>query len=385
MKIYEPITIKNVTFKSRIVMPPMMPFGVLGGENHTLGKDVLAHYQKRIHGELGLLITHCFSVTQQEDMFGSYCLCDNSQKEDLAELTKLCHDNGTKIFAQIGYPSPGHHRHDQIGRFTVAEIKNIEDAFVRSARLAREAGCDGVEIHGANMFFLNLFSSPISNTRTDEYGGNLDGRLRLAREIIVRIKEFAGADFVLGYRMGWNLDLETDISTAKALEAAGVELLHFSYGIREADRLMPKEYPPVICYPGSSRDKLISPEDFPYNDVVWTGVEVRKNATIPMILVDEIWTLARSEALLQSGAGDFIALGRPFLADENLLEKSRDNPDFEACYKCPECAWFDDWIRCPKQNLLYRERGEILMRRRVKETEREVNEVLRPLRDHLTT
>lgn len=362
MKLYEPVKVKNLTFKSRIVMPPMVPFGVPGGEDTTLGENILAYYAKRIHGPLGLVITHSFSVTAGKAMMGGYGLNKESHTPDLARLAEMCHAGGTKIFAQLGYPSKGHHRHEKIDHWSREELQTIENEFVYSAALAKKAGCDGVEIHGANMFFLNLFSSPITNTRTDEYGGSLPGRLRLASNIIKRIKAAAGDNFVVSYRMGWNADLATDIATAQAIEAAGADLLHVSYGIREADRVMPEKYAPVICYPGSSREKLISPPAFPYNDVVYTGAEVRKNINIPMVLVDEIWTLERGEALLAAGAGDFIAFGRPFLADENFLEKAAANPAFKACYQCAACAWFDDWVRCPKQIRLYRERGEKLTR-----------------------
>lgn len=348
MKLYEPFQIKNVKFKSRITLPPMVPFGIQEGEDYALGEEVLAYYKERIHGKLGLLITQCFSVVSQDVGLRGFGLDKPRQREDLGKLIKLCHENDTKIIVQLGYPSKGHHRHEKIDHWTQEELKSIEDSFVRCAKAAKDLGADGVELHGANMFFLNLFSSPISNTRTDEYGRDLEGRLHLAKNIIRRIKEFADDNFIIGYRLGWNKDLETDIATAKALEAAGVELLHISYGIREADRFMPEKYPSVICYPGSSREKIYSDKDFPYNDVVYTGAMIHDHVQIPVILVDEIWTFARGEKLLQENRGEFIAFGRSFLADEDFIEQSEKNPEFLGCYRCAECAWFSDYTKCPK-------------------------------------
>lgn len=358
MLLDEPIQVKNVTFQSRITCPPMDPYGVKLGPDHTIGDEVLNHYRKRIKGNLGLLITNALNVKISNAGLSQYVLDNENHMEGLRKLADLCHANGTKIFAQITHPSKGYHRHDTINHWSGGELKSIEDLFVKSAWLAKKAGCDGIELHGANMFFLNLFSSPISNQRTDEYGGDVEGRLRLAGNIIRRIREWAGDDFLIDYRMGWNQDLETDILTAKELERLGIDILHISYGIREQDRIMPAEYPPVICYPGTTRERFYAPEDFPYNDVVYTGLEVRKAINIPVILVDEIWTLQRGEQLLRDYGGDFIAFGRPYLADEDFLIKSQENPAFEACYHCPACAWFSDWHGCPKQRLLYKQRGE---------------------------
>lgn len=347
-KLYEPYEIKSIQFKNRITMAPMVPFGVPGGEENSLGEDVLDYYRERIKGDLGLVVTHCFSVLEQDVGLRAFGLNNEKQKADLKKLVDMCHGNGTKIIVQIGYPSKGHHRHEKINSWTAEQLHHIEDLFVESARAVKEQGADGIELHGANMFFLNLFSSPISNTRTDEYGGNLEGRLHLAGNIIRRIKEFSDDDFIIGYRLGFNKNVRTDIDTAAALEKTGVELLHVSYGIREADRYLAPDYPPVITYPGSSRAKIEGPESFDFNDVVFTGTSVHTFVNIPVILVDEIWNLSRGEELLNKNAGEFIAYGRPFLGDPDFLEQSKENPQYEGCLRCKACAWFHDYSKCPK-------------------------------------
>lgn len=348
MKLYEPIKIRNVTFPSRIVMAPMCPFGVEAGEDESLGEEILAYYERRLQGKLGLLITQCFNVLSKDVGLRSFGLSKKKQRDDLKRLAEISHERGVKIIAQIAYPSGGHHRHDTIDFWKKEELEEIENLFVEAARVVKEAGCDGVELHGANMFFLNLFSSPITNHRIDEYGGDVKGRLHLAGNIIRRIKEFADENFIVSYRMGWNKDLETDVETAKELESLGIDILHISYGIRESDRYMPKDYPPVVCFPGTTRERQISPEDFLYNDVVYTGKILHRELRIPVILVDEIWTFERGEELLQKDAGDFIAYGRPFLAEPNFVSESEKDPSFDKCYRCPACAWFDDCKRCPK-------------------------------------
>lgn len=126
MKLYEPITIKNVTFKSRIVMAPMCPFGVEAGEDESLGEEILTYYDRRLKGRLGLLITQCFTVVSREVGLRSFGLSGEKQKNDLKRLVKMAHENGTKVIAQIAYPSGGHHRHDTIDFWKKEELQQIE-------------------------------------------------------------------------------------------------------------------------------------------------------------------------------------------------------------------------------------------------------------------
>ncbi len=348
MKLLEEVQVKNVSFQNRIAIAPMCPFGIEAGEDESLGEGILEYYKRRLETKPGLLITQAFKVKEDKSVLRGFGITSKRQLEDIRKLADLAHENGVKIITQLAYPSDGHHRHDTIDFWRKDELKEIEDSFVKAAYNAKEAGCDGIELHGANMFFLNLFSSPITNHRIDEFGGDVNGRLHLARNIISRIKEFADENFIIGYRMGWNQDLETDIETAKALEEAGIDLFHISYGIREADRYMPKEYPSFVSYPGTTREKQIGPEDFDYNDVVYTGSRIKEHLNIPVILVDEIWTFERGEKLLEDNAGDFIAYGRPFLADDKFIVRSKEDPSFNGCFKCKDCAWFYDLYKCPK-------------------------------------
>ncbi len=348
MKLLEPLKVKSVSFQNRIAIAPMHPFGVPLEEDDSLGDEILEYYKRRLETRPGLLITQAMRVKERDSVLGGVALITKSQVAGLKRLSDLAHEYGVKVIVQLAFPSNGHHRHDTIDFWRKDELQEIEDAFVRAAENAKEAGCDGVELHGANMFFLNLFSSPITNHRIDEFGGDVNGRLHLATNIIKRIRSSLGEEFLIDYRMGWNKDLETDIETAKALEKAGIDLFHISYGIREADRYMPYYYPSFVSFPGTTRQKQIGPEDFEFNDVVYTGGEIKKHLNIPVILVDEIWTFERGEKLLEEDRGDIIAYGRPFLADEQFITRSKDKADYNGCFKCKDCAWFYDYHDCPK-------------------------------------
>lgn len=141
----------------------------------------------------------------------------------------------------------------------------LRDCFIKSAKFCQEAGLDGIELHGAHTYFFNMLSSEISNKREDNYGGNLIERLNLVKEIIEAIKSFSKDDFIISYRMGWTENINTDIETAKALEKLGVDILHVSSGIPE-DR------------------KLKLPDEFEYNDFVYTGIQVKKMLIFLLLL-----------------------------------------------------------------------------------------------------
>ena len=180
------------------------------------------------------------------------------------------------------------------------KMAEIGRDFVHSVRLLKEAGCDGAELHCAHGSFLNAVHSPIENTRQDRYGGDLEGRLTLLKEIIEGCRECIDDSFILSCRMGWTETLEGDIALAQAMEKLGVEMLHVSGGI-PADR------------------SLDIPADFPYNAFVYTGTRVKQHVNIPVTVVNDLQnTGAGGNELLREDACDLIAYGRPFLADPDF-------------------------------------------------------------------
>lgn len=328
MKIFEPIRVKNVKFQNRVVMAPMVPFGMPQLPSGAMSDTVLRHYLDRSANGMGLMITQSLSVTQNSVNAGGAGIYTDEHIISLHKIATACHERGTKLFVQLAYPSNGHQNGDSVNMYTAEELAEITEEYVSAAFRCKEAGCDGVELHGAHGFFLNMLASPLSNKRTDINGGDLDGRLHLVGNIINGIRAFAGDDFIISYRMGWNDDMDTDIQTAQALEAIGVELLHVSSGI------------------SASRPAEI-PEGFQYNSIVFSGTEIKKHISIPMTVVNDIRTLNRGNELLENGACDFVAYGRPFLAAPLFHSNSLADMDHQPCLRCRTCMWFTDYSRCP--------------------------------------
>ena len=326
-----PIKVKNVDFKNRVVMAPMVIFG-LTSENGVMEPELVDHYLKRADTGIGLMISQALSVFPDEKISGGAGAYSDSHTTYLSKIKEACHQNGTRFFAQLAYPGFSYYNDNSkdINQLTKEGLGKIRDEFINAAKVCEKAGLDGIEMHGAHTFFLNMMASPQSNKREDEYGGDINGRLFLLKEIVRGINDFAGDDFIISYRMGWNDDIDLDIKTAGAIEDIGIDMLHVSSGI-----------------PGDR--KLEIPADFPYNEVVYTGCQVKKHVNIPVIVVNDIRTINRGNHLLENDMCDFTAYGRPFLADENFMNESLINPAYDPCLGCNQCQWFENIDKCPGQ------------------------------------
>ena len=329
--IMSPIKVKNVDFKNRVVMAPMVIFG-LTSEDGIMEPKLVDHYLKRADNGMGLMISQALSVSSEDMVRGGAGAYSDSHIDYLSKIKEACHQNGTRFFAQLAYPGFSYYDDNSkdVNQLTKEDLGKIRDEFIRGAKVCKNAGLDGIEMHGAHTFFLNMMASPKSNKREDEYGGDINGRLFLLKEIVEGIKDFAGDDFIVSYRMGWNDNLDLDIKTARVIEDMGVDMLHVSSGI-----------------PGDR--KLEIPEVFNYNEIVYTGCQVKKHINIPVIAVNDIRTINRGKYLLEKDLCDFVAYGRPFLADENFMNESIVDPDYDPCLRCKSCQWFENIEKCPGQ------------------------------------
>ncbi|WP_337955808.1 oxidoreductase [Clostridium luticellarii] len=329
--IFSPIRVKNVNFINRIVMAPMVRFGY-PSKNGIMGEKLLQDYLGRSDKGIGLMISQVLSVSTEREIAGRAGAYSDQHIDYLSKIAETCHKSGTRFFAQLGLPDFSFYddNSENVNKLTKQELVKIRDWFIRSAEICQKSGLDGIELHGAHTFFLNMMASSYSNKRQDTYGGDLIGRLTLVKEITEAIKSFAGEYFVVSYRMGWGDDLDIDVQTARVLENMGIDMLHVSTGIPE-DR------------------KLQLPMDFQYNDVVYTGCHVKKHVNIPVIAVNNVKTLNRGNVLIENNCCDFVAYGKPFLADSDFIKHSRKDSSYKPCFECSECKWFTNGEKCPAQ------------------------------------
>lgn len=336
--------IKSHPIKNRVVFPPLVNFG-WADENGFISDKHIAQYEAVSKGGAGIIIVEATCVLKDGRIF-SYQpgIWSNEHIEMFRPITEKCHKNGTIILLQIHHsglvtrkavsekavgPSidPTNVRSYEL---SIDEILDIERAFVDGAIRAQKAGFDGIELHGAHGYLLNQFATSALNKRTDEYGGTVENRLRLARDIIKGIKQNCGENFIIDYRMGANSPTLIDgIENARYLEAQGIDILHVSHG-------------------GASGIATETPENFPFNWIVYSGTEVKKHVKVPVIVVNEIQTPERASWLLENGHTDFVAIGRDMLTDYNWVQKAERNEKIDYCISCkPQCKRFSKPESCP--------------------------------------
>ncbi len=308
---------------------------VLMGSMHTGLEDKARHFPKlaayfaeRARGGVGLIVTGGFAPNIEGWLtpFGS-TLASTSAARAHRPIAQAVHAEGGKIALQIlhagryGYSplavAPTRLK-SPISRFTPRELTpgGIERqirAFVRCAALAREAGYDGVEVMGSEGYFINQFLAAQANRRTDDWGGAYENRMRLPVEIVSRIREKVGPDFILIYRLSM-LDLVPGGSTwdevvmlAKAIERAGATIINSGIGWHEA------RVPTIAT-------------SVPRAAFAWVTKKLKGEVSIPLCTTNRINDPAVAESLLAEGCADMVSMARPLLADPRVREEGGGRP-----------------------------------------------------------
>lgn len=336
--------LKGFRVRNRIVLPPMVCIGY-SDESGMVCERNLRHYNERTDGGAGIIIQEATAVRKEgRTAPGQLGIWSDDQIPGLSELSTLVRGHGAISLLQLHHagtvtppeispvnrgPSPDPLKPGSVA-LTIREIKELVSDFVSSALRAREAGFDGIELHGAHGYLLNQFANPTWNERIDNYGGNFENRMKFASEIITGIRSECGTDFIVGYRLGVNTPtLEDGIKTAIWLESQGVDYLHVSHG-------------------GNLKNLPRPPKGFDFNWIVYSGVSVKQHVGIPVIVVNEIKTPERADFLIRSGMADFVAVGRPQLADPHWVRHVQNSMDVNLCLGCkPKCRWYESSSLCP--------------------------------------
>jgi len=317
--LFDPIDIKGLRIKNRIVMPPMAT-GMATPEGATTNRH-LTHYTERARGGVGLIIVeHTFVLPNGKLRYGQLGLYDDGLIAGLKHLTDAVHSEGTRIIIQLTHagsrttreliggqpvgawnrPVPGDKEAPR--PLTVPEISTIVRAFSEAARRALEGGFDGVELHGAHGFLLCQFLSPYTNQRKDAYGGSLEGRLRFPLDVILEVKNELGEAAPLFYRFGADDMIDDGLTREEAklvaprLERAGVNVIDVSGGL------------------GGNGHERFSEQGY----FVPLAQSIKETVTVPVIGVGNITEPEYADAIVREGRVDLVAFGHMLLS----------NPDF---------------------------------------------------------
>ena len=325
-----------------------LPNRILMGSMHTGLEDrkahdrVAAYFAERARGGVGLMVTG--GVAPNEEGAALPGAGKLSVMEEVAEhvpTTRAVHAEGGKIAMQILHSGRyAYHKggvsasavKSPISPFAPIELdetgieKQIAD-FANCASLAREAGYDGVEIMGSEGYFINQFLVTHTNKREDDWGGSYENRMRLPVEIVKRMRQAVGDDFIIIYRLSM-IDLVPDGSTweevvqlAKAIEAAGATIINTGIGWHEA-RI------PTIA------------TSVPRRAFTWVTKKLMGEVSVPLITSNRINSPEIAEEVLADGCADMVSMARPFLADAAFVNKAKEgrSDEIAPCIACNQAC-----------------------------------------------
>ncbi|MBB3259050.1 2,4-dienoyl-CoA reductase (NADPH2) [Paraburkholderia bannensis] len=334
-----PLDLGFTTLKNRVLMGSMH----VGLEEAPNGFErMAAFYAERARGEAGLIVTGGIAPNERaRPMHGGAMLTTEEEAGRHRVITRAVHAEGGKIAMQILHfgrysyqpmlvapsalqapinPFKPHALSDE-------EVEETIDDFVRCAALAQHAGYDGVEIMGSEGYLINEFIASRTNHRTDRWGGSYENRMRFPVEIVRRVRERAGSQFIIIYRLSM-LDLveggstlEEVIQLAQAIEQAGATIINTGIGWHEA-RI------PTIA------------TKVPRGAWAWVTQQLMGKVSVPLVATNRINTPELAEQLLADGVCDMVSMARPFLADADFVRKAREGraDEINTCIGCNQAC-----------------------------------------------
>jgi len=342
--LFKPMNLGPLVLPNRIVMPPMTTR--YANPDGTVSERIRQYYKARASGGAGLIIVEMACVTRdQRGMSRQLAIWEDKFLPGLKDLADTIHSAGGRAFLQLQHagreaysadtenpavaPSsvPGAMRGGVPRELTIPEIHDIVQDFTSAAVRARDAGFDGVEFHGAHIYLIQQFLSPLTNKRTDEYGGDVDGRARFALEVLKETRKRLGKEFPISFRIngedfvdgGLTLDQSTTI--AVLLQDAGATCIHVSGGTVGGWKMVPGPSEPDGC-------------------LVYLAAGIKQAIDIPVITVGKINDPGLADNILAEGKADLIAIGRALVADPELPNKAKQGrpEDICRCLTCRTCA-----------------------------------------------
>lgn len=383
-----PMKIGNCEIKNRVVLPPMlMGFGQLDGKPT---EKMIDYYEARAKGGCGLIMTEITRINDKtgSGAFAQLAVSHDYHIEPLRAMAQRIQRHGAKFFVQLHHPGrqnigllvgtvplsikleeltkgvyskllykltpavgptliqndivpssvapskcePAYFARGHVRALSYKEIKELENQFIDGAVRVFKAGCDGVELHAAHGYLFQQFLSPVTNHRTDEYGGSLDNRMRFLLNVLKGIKRACGKDFPVIVRLtvdecydrigqpGKGYTLEDGIKIAKALEKNGADAIDVSSAGYD------------------TFNYWLEPVSFDCGWRKYMAKAVKEAVSIPVLAANLIRSPMQAEQQLQEGCQDFVSLGRPQIADPNWTNKALSGDGtIKRCICCLNC------------------------------------------------
>ena len=345
--LFQPLRIKNVTFKNRIFLSPTM-MSELSKEGFPTHQTI-SYYEAKAKGGAALVTVGETAVDRDRAPThpGHFNLFETAALPFLVQLVDAVHQHDCKISIELchgGHESPP----DVIGKnpfgpsamvkadgtvveeMTQADIDQVIASFASTAAFAERAGFDMVTLHGGHGWLLAQFTSPYANHRTDSYGGTPENRARFAKEVIAAIRKATGKDFLIEYRVSGSELTEGGLTLADTIEFLkqiehDVDLIHVSAGLRA------NPHTRAIMHPSAFLEHGVN---------VYLAEAIKQEITAcPIVTVGAITDPAKADKILEEGRADVVAMCRAAIADPDWPKKAKAGQEeqIRPCIKCFYC------------------------------------------------
>jgi 2,4-dienoyl-CoA reductase-like NADH-dependent reductase (Old Yellow Enzyme family)/thioredoxin reductase len=346
-RLFSPLRVGSLTLPNRIVMPPMGTR--LATSSGGVTREQREYYRVRAAGGAGLIITESCYISPERPT-GHLAIHSNDFLPGLNLLAETIQEENCLAFVQLNHRGILHGKN--VNDLTQEEIGKFFQDFGTGAARAKAAGFNGIEIHGGNVYLIHQFLSPRVNKRRDEYGGDLQGRLRFPLRVLEECRNKVGDAYPIFFRLNGNefIDGGWDLEQAKLLaaevEKRGVNAIHVTAGGLE------------------TRYWHTQPMALPRGCLLPIVSEIKKVVKVPVIAVGRINNPSLAEEVLQKGQADLIAVGRGLIADPEFPRKACEGraAEINQCVACNYCrsrvAWKNYPVRCAVNPVAGRE-GEL--------------------------
>lgn len=347
--LFNPISIGNFTVKNRFVRSATQDY--LGNEDGSISDAELHLYTQLAQNDVGLIIS-AHSYVQHP--LGRASIHQNGIYEDrfivgYKQVTEAVHNYGAKFVLQISHAgrqttpelingltpvAPSAVSNGVTGitpqELSEAEIQQLISDYAVAMRRAKDANCDGVQVHIAHGYLLSQFLSPYTNIRTDMWGGSVENRTRILREIITAGRKQVSNQFPILVKLNSTdglagtgyLTPEDVVYTAKLLEQCGVSAIEISGGMHEAKGVM-------------SQPGVNTPEKEAY--FAKASQILKQAVSIPIILVGGLRSLQIMDNIIANNVADMVSLSRPFIKEPNLVQRLQQGAKKVECVSCNAC------------------------------------------------
>ncbi len=371
--LFQPGRIGNMELKNRFVRSATVEL-LCTDEGHVTD-EYLRAYERLAKGGVALILPGNYVVNPLGHNYPKAPTVDNGEViDDLRKVVSVVHEHGAKIVAQLNHagrqadpklidakpvgPSPVRDKMSLVKprQMTEKEIVKTIDDFGEGARRVKEAGFDGVQIHGAHGYLINQFLSAYTNRRKDEWGGSIENRMRFLVEVFQAMRSRVGPDYPILIKINAEDFAKTGVHPeecvvhCKKLEELGIAAIEVSGGIAEKGlNTIKGDLPMDLFLEGRGpverlmvrlmRGSLEKSAAFEEGYFLSQATTIKKNVKVPVLAVGGLRTRKMMEEVLESGQADFISLCRPFIRQPNLVRLlERDDGDPISCTSCNRCS-----------------------------------------------